>query len=179
MTDINSLKQLLQANGIDSAKYDNNTLQTLISQAKTLINIPELKTATHEEYSDNFHGKTYVTRYTPIDTNNVHITQGETVITPRKVTTAGVIYFETTITGELEITYNTGIPDSEVDDCLNLIVLYMIQDNESITKNGGMVNSINEGDVSVSYNNNVYSDRITSFITDLKNKYSTAQVFYI
>ncbi len=175
---INSLKQLLEANGIDSAKYDNNTLQTLISQAKTLINIPELENKTHDEYNDTFNGKMYVTRYSPININGVVVLHGDTQINPRKISTAGVIYFETYVHGELEVIYTTGIPDTELDDCLNLIVLYMIQENES-KANGGIVNSISEGDVSISYNNSAYGDRINSYISDLKNRYASAQVFYM
>ena len=166
MTLNEDLLNLLTLHGIDTTKYTETMLSSLILEAKSLINTSYVYDSQESDYVDSFYGNKYLTDNYPLKEVTSLLVNGEEV-TPRKVTHNGIIYFEGYISGTLEVEYVVGLDNSDFENTVLPICLYIAKDNE-----GKNVASISEGDVSISYHTNGNSaTMIDTLITNIRNKY--------
>jgi len=169
MTDIEALRQFLQVYNIDDTEYTDEQLSLLISQAGTLIGDEYTQGATHEDYTRKWEGTTYMTDFYPIDVDSVCVVVDDEEVQPHKITEEGLIYFENHIQGEFVCTYTQAINTATLDKAIMGLVMYMIRD-----MNDRNLKSINEGDISITYNTD--SDmsthsQISNLIQNIRNKY--------
>lgn len=175
MSQIEDIKELLKAHDINE-DIEDDTIQTLINEAVSLVNIEGINEVNHEDYTKEFNSDVYLTSYFPIITQTVLCAVDGKLVTPAKILKNGIIHFDKTYYGELEVSYTTGIPSSEYEDSINLIVLFMLQEQMN---NPQGLSSIKEGDVTLSYNtskNSIYLNNIRDVIEDLRGKYGKANI---
>ncbi len=170
MTEIvDELRALLQLYKIDDTMYTDDDLMLMITQARACIGTEFVEATEHEDYVHDFCGNRYITHYYPVVVDGVRITIDDERVFPDKITTEGIIYFENECRGKLSCTY---VQDFSSDDITNVILplaMYMIRD-----QNGGNTRSINEGDISITYDNDSQistGNMIASLVQKLQNKY--------
>ena len=166
MDTIETIKELLELNHIDTEPYTTETINILINQAKQLCQLDKETTTT--DYEHTFNNQIYITQNYPIkDTTQVETRINNKKITPHKITPEGIIYFKNTQNGELEITYPVGLPEEDIQQYIIPIVIELIKNIEN--KN---LASISEGGISLTYNtaNNTQTS-LDQLINTLKNKY--------
>lgn len=172
MTTIETIKELLELNNINTEQYTTKIINLLISHAKQLCQVNREFTAT--DYENTFNNEIYITQDYPIkDPAAVEVKLNNKKITPHKITSEGVIYFKNIQNGELEVTYNVGLPDEDIQEYIIPIVVELAKNME-----GKNLASISEGGVSLSYDNTGNTQTsLDQLITTLKNKYQHRVVF--
>ncbi|RAP49665.1 MAG: hypothetical protein BZ138_07380 [Methanosphaera sp. rholeuAM270] len=164
--------------------YTDTQLNTLLQTATHTIPA-ELRTPqTHEEYTKNYYGDTYITQYYPLvdDTltcyiDNIPLTEDRIEYTSSN----GVIYFNEQILGNLTVHYTSQTPLDDVQEAILQIAVHQARtraDNSAIPAG---VNSVTEGDVSVTYKNNNNGSgegktAIEKIIDELRNRYARVSI---
>lgn len=170
MTEIvDELRALLELYNIDDSQYTDEQLEMMISQARACIGTEYTEASDHEDYVRDFCGDYYLTEYYPIDIESVRVTIDDERVFPDKITSEGIIYFENEHRGKLSCTYVQDFSSDDIKDVILPVAMYMIRD-----KNGGNMRSINEGDISITYENDSQlstSNMIASLVQKLQNKY--------
>lgn len=172
MTMIEDLQNLLTLHGIDTSKYTEAMLSSLVLEAKTLIDAEYVYDSQQEDYVPDFQGQMYMTEKYPLKTVTGITIDGVEVV-PRKIKHSGIIYFDTYISGTLEVEYIVGLNEDDYTDTILPICLYIAKDNE-----GKNVASITEGDVTISYDRGSNQTVINSLIEGIRRKYG-ARVRFI
>lgn len=171
MIDIQTLRTQLQAVGVDDSQYTDEQLQAIIENARSVLG-DCVEERTHEDYVRHFSNDVYTTNYYPILTDDVEVTCDDKAVQVDKITKEGVIYFTNNERGSLRVVYVQAIDTSIVDNTVSQLVVYMIQQKNGINDAG--LSSINEGDISISYdtNSSLRSDALVQkLIDDLRNSY--------
>lgn len=169
MTDINKLRQFLQVYNIDDTEYTDDQLQLMISQASSIIGDEFVSENNREDYVRNFEGTEYMTDFYPVLVDSVVVTVNTEEVTPHKITEEGIIYFTNHVQGEFSCSYVQAISSDEIEQTMFSVVMYMIRE-----QNAGNIRSINEGDVSVTYdtdNTMSMGNQINNLIEQLRGKY--------
>lgn len=170
MTLISDLRSTLQLYGIDDTQYTDAQLQIFIDNAKSVIGEDYVNSTEHEDYVEKISCRKYMTNYYPVVVDSVVVIVDGEQVTAKKITTDGIIYFDEQVNGEFTCTYLQGIDTTLVDEAIVNISLYMIQEQSG----NGAISSINEGDISVSYDTNsiaTSSNRISQMLNDIRGKY--------
>ena len=171
MTLTDDIIEILNANGIDTTKYDETRINALYNEALKLIDAPFTKTTTHTDYINIFHDNKYITNFYPVLLDDdITIKLNDNIVEPVKVTKEGIIYFKNNMHGVLEVTYNVGIDDDDINNYIIPLIVAMIKNNEN--RNG--ISSISEGDISISYNatTGTVATSIDDIIKNIRNKYA-------
>ena len=171
MIDIQTLRTQLQAVGVEDSQYTDEQLQAIIENARSVLG-DCVEERTHEDYLRHFSNDVYTTNYYPINVDDVEVTCDDKAVQVDKITKEGVIYFTNTERGSLRVVYVQAIDTSIVDNVVSQLVVYMIQQKQAGNIEG--ISSINEGDISISYDTNstLRSDALVQkLIDDLRNSY--------
>ena len=148
---IDQLKTSFTLNHIPTDKYTDDELGTILQQSVTLIGGAYVEGETITEYDPEFSGDTYITISYPIlndpEELNVTIDGNTTSDLVRSVQSNGVIHFNRPVEGQLEVTYTQALAEDVIQQYITLVALQLLGRAE----NGGNLSSINEGDVSISY----------------------------
>lgn len=176
LTDVETLRKLIEAEGISTEDITDETLQTYIDKA---INLADIPGGSKEDYVRRFKGDTYVTDFYPLlplsdDGDIVTLTIDDEQVTPDHVCVdEGIIYLDKPMRGKLTCNYNYGLSDEDVTKYILPIACSLFKDNK-----GDNVASITEGDISISYDNtSSTSDSTDSLIAELRNKYNARVKF--
>lgn len=164
---LTELKQILNGQGIDPTKYTDEQLQGLILQAKTLINREWATDKTYTDYNRKYNGDIITTDYYPLKTIET-ITINDEEVTPDYYTDDGIIYLPKQYNGTLKCDYTVGLTDDDYINCILPMTTNLILDQQT-DKN---IASINEGDVSISYNNTTTANTNDALIENIRNKYA-------
>lgn len=168
---IDSLRTLLNNNNIIiTEEYTDNQLAGMIQQAVTLIGEDYITGRVEVDYDYNFTGNLYSTAEYPVEPEGVTVTLDDQDITTsvKSVTREGVIQFTGEQNGVLRVEYTVGLTSDVSEGFVNLATLYLIRGNTSM----GDVASINEGDVSVSYNTSTSTrNSLDSVISEIHNQF--------
>ncbi len=125
----------------------------------------------YEDYTPYFTGEVIICKSYPIlDTEDITVVIDDVAVTPKHVDYQnGIIYLNQSYTDStLECSYTVGYTATEIQADLVPILVQAIKDN-----NGGNLASINEGDVSVSYNTTgTLSLQLDNLIAGFKAKYA-------
>ena len=166
-----TLRKMLISHGI-TTEYSNDELDSFILEAKLLLDAPFVYDTLHEDYVDDFEGNKYMLRYYPFkESNEFSVSLNDEDITShvKKIMKSGLLFFDKSFHGSLNVTYSVGLDVDDINTYIVPIVLYIIRDKE-----GKNISSINEGDISISYDNTSNSSLTTdALIKRLKNKYGT------
>lgn len=171
MTDaISTLRTLIETNKITTT-YTDEQLEAIIQEALLLVNAPYTTDTTYNDYIHEYDASTYITQYYPLKSIKVlQCTLNEENINDYIVhaTRDGIIYFDRHLRGRLEVTYTVGLDDEDINNYILPIALYLVKDLE-----GKNINSIQEGDVTVQYNNlsSSTSAGIDALVANLRNRY--------
>ena len=166
----NTLKTLIAANKI-TTNYTDEQLESLIQQSLLLVNAPYTTDTTYNDYIHEYDASTYITQYYPIkNVLDIECTLDGTAINEYIVhaTRDGIIYFDRSLRGRLEVTYTVGLDNTDINNYILPIALYLVKDLE-----GKNINSIQEGDVTVQYQNmnTSTSAGIDALIANLRSRY--------
>lgn len=173
MSMVDDLRSMLIAHGIEASSYTDGMLDSFILEAKLLVNEPFMFDTVHEDYDPDFSGDVFMTSDYPVLPEGLTVTVGGEVINPTHISSEGLIYFEKAYKGVLNCTYTVGLTSDDIQSYLLPMVVSMVQEKEGMN-----VASINEGDVSISYDNTTgLNTQVTQLIQSLKNKYSGRAVF--
>lgn len=166
---VEELRELLQVYDIDDSRYTDEQLMMMISQARACVGTEYIEPKSCEDYVRDFVGGYYMTDFYPILADSVVVTIDDEVVIPDKITEEGIIYFENQQRGKLSCSYVQDFSSDDITSVILPVTMYMIRD---IT--GGNLSSINEGDISISYDNTSAmstSSMIQNLVTRLQNKY--------
>jgi hypothetical protein len=170
MTEIvDELRELLVLYDIADSEYTDEQLEMMISQARACIGTEYTEASDHEDYVRDFCGDYYLTDYYPVDVDSVRVTIDDEIVFPEKITSEGIIYFTNQQRGKLSCTYVQDFSSYDIKEVILPLTMYMIRD-----KNGGNMRSINEGDISITYDNDSQlstSNMISQLVQKLQNKY--------
>jgi len=175
LTDVETLRKLIEAEGISTEDITDETLQTYIDKATSLADIPS---GSKEDYVRRFKGDTYVTDFYPLlplsDEDKVILTIDDEVVVPDHVSLdEGIIYLDKPVRGKLSCTYEYGLSEEDVTKYILPIACSLYKDNK-----GGNVSSITEGDITISYDRTgTISAGTDSLIAELRNKYNARVKF--
>lgn len=171
--ELETLRNLLEAHGLPHTtdEISDTTLESLILEAKLLVNEPYMFDNITEDYEPDFSGETYMTEDYPVHPETVSLCIDDEAVAPERVTKDGIIYLDHVHHGKLECTYTVGLDDADVENYLLPIVVYLVKDRE-----GKNVSSIQEGDINISYDT-TSNAQISMLIERLTNKYSGRVVF--
>ena len=165
MSIYDDLRSIMELNGIDTSKYTDSMLDALILQAKGLINAPYTTDSQHNDFVKKYDGTQYMTESYPLkEVTKIRINHEP--VTPLKVRSSGIIYFDKTLHGVLEVDYIVGLTEIDYKDYLLPICAHLANDVE-----GNNMASISEGDVSVSYDTGSSNAMIDSLVSNLRSKY--------
>lgn len=171
--ELETLRNLLEAHGLPHTpeEISDNALESLILEAKLLVNEPYMFDNVTEDYEPDFDGETYMTEDYPIHPESVSLSIDDAAIAPERITKEGIIYLDNIYHGKLSCTYTVGLDGADVENYLLPIVVYMVKDKE-----GKNVSSIQEGDINISYDT-TSNAQISMLIERLTNKYNGRVVF--
>lgn len=146
---IENLREMLTSRGINAEEYTEAQLSSMIQQAVTLIGEEYVSSRTEVDYDYTFTGDIYLTAEYPITPEAVTVTLDDVDITDsiKSITKEGVIHFNEDHDGVLRVEYNVGLTSDVVQDSILLAAMYLLGDSAHM----GNISSINEGDVSISY----------------------------
>lgn len=171
MTLYEQIINILTAEGINTDKYTEEIINTYYNEALNLIDAPYTKNEVYTDYRHVNYISMYSTDFYPVLTEApVNITLDNKTIIPRKITHDGRIYFYERLNGVLEVEYTVGLNETDINNYIAPLIIAMIKDREGLKE----VSSINEGDISVSYNTGTAAADNTSIngiIEKIKNKY--------
>lgn len=168
MSILEDLRAMLIAHNIDVTAYTDQILNSFISEARLLVGEDFMFDHTVEEYDPNFDDDCIMVGDYPVKEGTVVVTLDDEVITPTKITSEGIIYLPSRVNGHLSVRYTVGLSGEDINQYLLPIVVYMIREKE-----GQNISSINEGDISISYDtSNGVNTQMSQLIQDLKHKYS-------
>jgi len=167
--DISSLRSLLASNGMNPDNYTSEQLTGMIQQAVTLIGDEYVQGYNEVDYDYDYHGSIYLTALYPIITDDVTVTLDDVDVTNKiqSITNDGVIKFSEDLHGLLKITYTNGVDT-------NVIKQYVLLASMNLLKSttGGIISSINEGDVSISYDtSSITATSLDGIITTVHNMF--------
>lgn len=174
MSMVDDLRSMLIAHGIDPTSYDDGMLESLIFEAKLLVDEPFMFDEVNEDYEPDFCDDVYMTsNYPVVVDDNFSLTVEGHIVVPDRVSSEGLIYLDKKYHGKLQCTYTVGLSDTDIQQYLLPMVVNMIQEKEGLH-----LSSITEGDVSIGYDNSTgYGARVGQLIEGLKNKYNGRVVF--
>lgn len=149
LEDLTSLREQLQANGISSEEYTNAQLTQMIHNAVTLIGEEYVTSRCEIDYDYAFHGDMYLTAEYPITPTRIQVSLDDEDITDKieSITREGAIHFKEDLGGVLKVEYEVGLTSDIAREYVLLASMYLTKSNNNM----GSISSINEGDVSVSY----------------------------
>ena len=176
MIDINDLRLLLKLNGIDDTQYTDEDLEKLIDYYTKVFD---------SLICFNYHSKQYED-FIPADDsfnslllNHFPVTNLITLTIKEKNhlddirninLTSGIIHFKKPFIGDTRVIYRSGWSDEDIERLINPIILDLIIWGIKYGK-AGLINSITEGDVSVSYDNTDNILNINQRIRDLNKRF--------
>lgn len=168
MTIYDTLRNMLQNHGV-TTQFTDEQLDLFIMEAKLLIDAPYVNNSQFEEYIKEFNGDIYCTNEYPIIEESVEIIINNQAIIPDHITNDGIIYLPETYDGTLKCNYMVGLNQEDIQYYLLPIVACIIEEKEGLN-----ISSVNEGDVSITYNNGTgyTSQTLDALIQNLKDKYS-------
>ena len=176
MIDLDELRLLLRLNEIDDSKYTDKDLEHLIDYYTKVFN---------SLICFNYHIKRYDDFY-PADgsfdsllLNHYPVTKLITLKIDNKDCAnfirefnkkSGIIYFNKHFIGDVKVTYRSGWSQEDIDTYIIPLIIDLII--YSIKYGGdGVVSSVTEGDVSVSFDMNSSSIDINQRIKDLNRRF--------
>lgn len=166
LTVYDNIKQMLINHGI-TKEYTQAELDNYILEAKVLVDTPFMNDNVMEDYIKEWAGDVYCTKEYPLRNNTIELTINNTVITPVHVTYDGIIYLDKTYHGDLKCRYTVGLNNDDINSYVVPIVVCLIENIE-----GSNIASVNEGDVSISYDNSTSTTRtLDNLVNNLRNKY--------
>lgn len=147
---IDTLRTMLETMGIQADEYTDTQLASIIQQACTLIGEEYTTPRSEVDYDYDFKGDLYLTAEYPILATGLEVYVDERDITSsiKSITNEGVIHLHEEHEGVLRVTYTVGLASDVVQEYILLAAMYLTADNS----HKGNIGSIQEGDVTVSYN---------------------------
>ena len=149
---ITNLKARFSVNGLPSEKWTDEELTALLTQSAAVIGTQYVQGELNTEYMYDYNGEVYTTICYPVRTDDItaHLDGEDITEHIEHATTEGIITFEGVYTGKLCISYNNQADTETIDDYICLVAIEMLKNSSS----GGNIASIQEGDVTVSYDTN-------------------------
>ena len=167
---LTSLREHLNNNGISDTDYTDSQLTSMIQNAVTLIGEEYVTSRCEIDYDYSFNGDMYLTAEYPITPDNLRATCDDVDVTGRirSVTREGVIHFKSDLTGILKVEYQVGLGDDLSSEYVLMAAVYLTKANSNL----GGIASINEGDVSVSYDTtNNARNSLDGIIMEIHNQF--------
>jgi hypothetical protein len=174
--DPNEVRVILRAYGIDDSQYTDEELEHLIQYYTRLFNslicFNYLPCDYEEYYPVNDSTKAVLINHYPVIevssitldekdyTNNVYRIEKDT----------GIIYFKENIMGDLILKYHAGWSDKDIETIIIPLILDLLVYGIRYGVDG-IVSSISEGDVSVSFSITEKSLNINSRLNDLNKRF--------
>lgn len=170
MSMVDDLRNMLIAHGIDGEKYTDTMLESIITEARLLVDEPYMFDTESEDYTPDFCDDIYMTEDYPVIPESLHFVVDGEEVTPRKVTSEGIVYLPGRVSGELTCTYTVGLGSDDIQQYMLPICVSIVKDSE-----GQNVAGVTEGDVSTTYYmnyGNTDTTSIDSLVMKIRNKYS-------
>lgn len=167
---IQSLREMLTSRGIKEEEYTDAQLTSMIQQAVTIIGEEYVSSRNEIDYDYTFNGDIYLTAEYPITPGQVTAAIDDVDITSdiKSITREGVIQFKKDHDGVLRVEYNVGLTSDIVQESILLAAMYITADSD----HAGNISSINEGDVSISYDRSTNtSNSLDGIVKDIHNQF--------
>lgn len=173
MIDVDELRVVLRINGVDETTYSDDELNNLINfhtgLFNTLICFNYNLTEYEEYYPVSESTRSLLINHYPIQSlSTLKIGDKDYTSNIKYLDKKpGIIYFKEPLTDDVSITYMSGFDETQVNELIKPLILDLIVYGVKYGV-GGVISSLSEGDVSVSYDTSM---SIQSRINDLNKRY--------
>lgn len=176
MINIDELRLILKVDGVEADNYSDEELNQLVTYYTRLFNNLISFNYIAREYNEyiplfEYTSSVLINHY-PIQEISTLTIENKDYINKLKHVNAesGLIYFTEPVLGDLQITYMSGWSEEDIEAIIQPVIFDLIVYGVKYGAEG-IITSLREGDVSVSYDVNSSLTNIRSRISDLNKRF--------